>query len=317
MKILVTGGAGFIGSHVSKFLLARGDEVVVVDNFNDYYNPVFKEKNLKDLHDIDGFSLHRVDIEDFSSIYSVFKEEAPDKVIHLAARAGVRPSIEDPILYSNVNNTGTTHLLELAKMFDVKNFVFASSSSVYGNTQETPFREDMNVDFPVSPYAATKKAGELLCHVYNHLHGLNTTCLRFFTVYGPGGRPDMAPFKFVDAIHHGRPLTKYGDGSSRRDYTYIDDIVSGVVGSLDADFEYEILNLGNSDTISLNDFIATIEDVVGKKAIIEQYPKQPGDVDLTYADVSKAREKIGYDPQYRIKDGMENFYEWYLENVVQ
>lgn len=316
MKVLVTGGAGFIGSHVGRRLLERGDEVVCVDNFNDYYDPLHKERNISDLNEQDAFDVYRVDIENFSRLFNVFKETEPDKVIHLAARAGVRPSIDDPILYSNVNNVGTTHLLELSKMFNVKNFIFASSSSVYGNMKEAPFHEEMNVDYPVSPYAATKKAGELLCHVYSHLHQLNTTCLRFFTVYGPGGRPDMAPYKFVDAIYNGRPLTKYGVGDSRRDYTFINDIVDGVVSSLDADFRYEVINLGNSDTISLNDFIATIEDVVGKKALIEQHPKQPGDVDLTFADVSKAKKLIGYNPRYSIKDGMSEFFEWYIENVA-
>lgn len=316
MKVLVTGGAGFIGSHVGRRLLERGDEVVCVDNFNDYYDPLHKERNISDLNEQDAFDVYRVDIENFSRLFNVFKETEPDKVIHLAARAGVRPSIDDPILYSNVNNVGTTHLLELSKMFNVKNFIFASSSSVYGNMKEAPFHEEMNVDYPVSPYAATKKAGELLCHVYSHLHQLNTTCLRFFTVYGPGGRPDMAPYKFVDAIYNGRPLTKYGVGDSRRDYTFINDIVDGVVSSLDADFRYEVINLGNSDTISLNDFISAIEDVVGKKAVIEQHPKQPGDVDLTFADVSKAKKLIGYNPRYSIKDGMSEFFEWYIENVV-
>lgn len=311
MKVLITGGAGFIGSSVAECLLTRGDQVVVVDNFCDYYDPERKEKNVADFEGNDAFELHRTDIESFSELKDVFEKVRPDKIIHLAARAGVRPSIDEPALYSRVNNTGTVHMLEMARMFDVKNFVFASSSSVYGNNKKVPFAEDDPVDFPISPYAATKRAGELIAHTYAHLYNIPVSCLRFFTVYGPKGRPDMAPYKFVKAVMNGDRLTRYGKGDTHRDYTYIDDIVSGVVASLDADYQYEIFNLGNSGTVQLNDFISIVEKHVGKKAHIVELPEQPGDVKRTNADISKSKKMLGYNPQTSFSDGMKQFVEWY------
>lgn len=316
MKVLVTGGAGFIGSSVIEYLLERGDEVVCVDNFCDYYSVEQKERNVAPFLENSRFDLRRVDIEDYDTLKDVFEKTRPEKIVHLAARAGVRPSIEEPLLYASVNNVGTTNLLEMARMFEVGNFVFASSSSVYGNTKTVPFSEADNVDFPISPYAATKKAGELQCYVYSHLHRLNVSCLRFFTVYGPKGRPDMAPYKFVDMVYNEKSLTRYGKGDTYRDYTYIDDIVSGVIAALDGDFRYEIFNLGNSATVQLNDFIQIVESLVGKKAHIVELPEQPGDVRLTNADISKSKKMLGYNPQTSFEKGMEKFVKWYLREVA-
>src|SRR3989344_3090217 len=258
MKILVTGGAGFIGSHVSEELLVRGDEVVSIDNFNDYYNPKIKDRNIIDCCNRDNFKLYKGDILDYSLMKNIFAREEPKKIIHLAARAGVRPSINNPFLYEEVNIRGTLNLLELAKEFKLDNFVFASSSSVYGNRTDGCFKETDNVDKPISPYAASKKAGELFCHTYSNLYDLNCSCLRFFTVYGPRGRPDMAPFKFVDKIARGEEIEIYGEGISKRDYTYIDDIVEGVAIALEGNFRYEIFNLGGSNPIQLNYFVYLI-----------------------------------------------------------
>lgn len=312
MKVLVTGGAGFIGSHVIDHLLKRGDEVVCVDNFSDYYSPEQKEKNVTPFLSQDTFKLYRVAIENMRELVNIFEKEKPDTIIHLAARVGVRPSISEPIEYLHVNTIGTVNMLELARLFDVKNFIFASSSSVYGNSNVVPFKEDARVDSPISPYAATKKSGELLCHTYSHLYELNVSCLRFFTVYGPKGRPDMAPYKFVKAVNEGTELTRYGKGNTRRDYTYIDDIVVGVVAALDTVNRYEIFNLGNSHTVMLNEFIEIVEELLGKKANIRELPDQPGDVKLTNADISKAQKMLGYDPKMSFKKGMEVFVEWYL-----
>lgn len=312
MKVLVTGGAGFIGSHVIDHLLKRGDEVVCVDNFSDYYSPDQKEKNVVPFLSQNSFKLYRVAIENMRELVTIFEKEKPDKIIHLAARVGVRPSISEPIEYLHVNTIGTVNMLELARLFDVENFIFASSSSVYGNSDTVPFKEDARVDNPISPYAATKKSGELLCHTYSHLYELNVSCLRFFTVYGPKGRPDMAPYKFVKAVHEGAELTRYGKGDTRRDYTYIDDIVVGVVAALDTVNRYEIFNLGNSHTVMLNEFIEIVEELLGKKAHIREISDQPGDVKLTNADISKAQKMLGYNPKISFKKGMETFVEWYL-----
>ncbi|MFH1406101.1 MAG: NAD-dependent epimerase/dehydratase family protein, partial [Nanoarchaeota archaeon] len=259
MKILVTGGAGFIGSHVCDALLARGDIVICVDNFNDYYDPKTKEENIKHNFSNSNFRLFRIDILNQERLKEIFQQERPDKVIHLAARAGVRPSIKDSHLYYDVNVKGTLNLLELAKEFKIKNFIFASSSSVYGNREKGPFSETDCVDFPISPYAATKKAGEELCYTYHHLYGLNVFCLRFFTVYGPRGRPDMAPLKFTKLVDKGQEIEVYGDGTSRRDYTYVSDIVKGVLAALDRGFGYEIFNLGGSNPMEVNYLISLIE----------------------------------------------------------
>jgi UDP-glucuronate 4-epimerase len=311
-KIVLTGGAGFIGSHTTKALLNEGHEVTIIDNFNDYYDVAQKEANVAPLVEM-GAQLERIDLRDTEAVARVVAAAKPDKIVHLAARAGVRPSIQDPLLYQEVNIGGTLNLLEAAKQSGVEHFVFASSSSVYGKSKEIPFSEDQRVDHPISPYAATKKAGELLCHNYHDLYGTKTTCLRFFTVYGPAGRPDMAPFLFTDAIANGRSIKRFGDGSSQRDYTYVDDIVSGIMGAVANPFDYEIINLGNHQTVKLSDFISTIEKLLGKEAIIEEYPEQPGDVPLTYASIEKAQKLLGYDPKTDIESGMAKFIEWYRE----
>ncbi|MFC1722668.1 GDP-mannose 4,6-dehydratase [Nanoarchaeota archaeon] len=315
MKILVTGGAGFIGSHTSDRLIARGDTVICVDNFNDYYDPKVKESNISQHKDNPNFILHRADITNIDNLRKIFWKEQPDKVIHLAARAGVRPSISNPLLYEKVNIKGTLNLLELAKEHKIKNFVYASSSSVYGGNKKVPFEETDRVDNPVSPYAATKKACELMCHAYHHLYKLNISCLRFFTVYGPRGRPDMAPYLFTKWILEGRPIKRFGDGSSKRDYTYIADIVQGIVAALDRNSKFEIFNIGNNQIVELNQLITTIEKIVGKKANIEQHPEQPGDVPITYADITKAKQLLKYQPTTSIEEGFKKFYDWYKENL--
>lgn len=313
MKVLITGGSGFIGSHVCDFLLARGDTVICVDEFNNYYDPKIKKQNIKDCIKNKRFVLYKEDIRNIAGMRDIFAKEHPEKVIHLAARAGVRPSIENPLLYQDVNVRGTLNLLELSREFMTKNFVFASSSSVYGANKKVPFSESDNVDNPISPYASTKKAGELLCHVYHHLYRMNVVCLRFFTVYGPRGRPDMAPYLFTKCINEGKSIEIFGDGSSKRDYTFVADIVSGIVAALDKELGYEIINLGNSKTVELNHLIHIIEKNLGKKAKIVQKSVQPGDVPLTYADISKAKRLLGYDPKMIIEDGMKQFIDWYLE----
>jgi UDP-glucuronate 4-epimerase len=316
MKVLITGGAGFIGSHTTTALLSRGDQVVCLDNFNDYYSPERKRKNVAEFLGDIGYSLYEGDIRDRERLGEIFAKEKPDKVIHIAAMAGVRPSIERPLLYEEVNIKGTLNMLEAARRHRVTNFLFASSSSVYGGQEKVPFSEDDPIASPISPYAATKAAGELLCHTYHHLYGLNVTCLRFFTVHGPKGRPDMAPYLFTQWVFEGAELKMFGDGTTSRDYTYIDDIVSGVVAALDADLSYEIINLGNSQTVVLRDFIALVEDLVGKKANIVQLPMQPGDMPRTCADISKARHLLGYDPQTPVEKGMKHFVAWYRREVL-
>lgn len=315
MRILVTGGAGFIGSHTVKALLDRGDKVICVDNFNDYYDPDVKKENIRPFLNNGKFKLYKSDITIFNAMRNIFKKEKPDKICHLAARAGVRASIENPFIYQQVNAGGTLNLLELSRKYGVKNFVFASSSSVYGNNKKTPFSEKHSVDNPISPYAATKKAAELMAYTYHRLYKMNCTALRFFTVYGPAGRPDMAPYMFTDAVYRGRPIKKFGDGTSKRDYTYISDIVSGVLAAVDRELGYEIINLGNNKPVRLNYFISIIEKILGRKAVIKQFPKQPGDVDITYADISKAKKLLGYSPEVKIEQGMEKFISWYLEKA--
>ncbi len=314
MKILVTGGAGFIGSHVTRKLLERGDSVICVDEFNDYYSPKIKELNVEAFLKNPNFSLHRGTITDYEFLKDVFEKEKIERVVHAAARAGVRPSIENPFIYEDTNVKGTLNLLHLAKEFSIENFVLFSSSSVYGNAPKVPFAETDPVDNPISPYAATKKATELLGYTYHHLYGLNVNVVRPFTVYGPGGRPDMAPFLFTKWIDEGQEVKRFGDGSTRRDYTFVDDISDGVILALDKIFGYEIFNLGNSDTVDLSTFIATVEKVLGKKANIKEYPAQAGDVPITYADLTKSRELLGYDPKVKIQEGMEKFIAWYQEN---
>ena len=288
-------------------MVERGEEVVVIDNFNDYYDPLIKRKNVNK-----NVKVFEKDIcENLDDIFSF----GFDAVIHLAARAGVRPSIDNPKLYVDTNIVGTQNILDTMVKFNVKKLVFASSSSVYGNNDKIPFSEDDNVDNPISPYAATKKANELMCYTYHHLYGMDINCLRFFTVYGPRGRPDMAIAKFVRLIDSGESIEMYGDGSTRRDYTFIDDIVSGVLFALDKDFGYEIFNLGNSDTVLLKDLISTIEIGLEKKAVIVKKEIQQGDVDVTYADISKAKRMLGYNPKTNISDGVKKYIEWYKKNL--
>ncbi|OAG27942.1 GDP-mannose 4,6-dehydratase [Thermodesulfatator autotrophicus] len=313
--ILVTGGAGFIGSHLVDNLLARGEKVVVVDDFNDYYSPKIKWKNLKQALKNPNFHLEQGDIRDLPFLERVFKRYSIKCVVHLAARAGVRPSVEDPILYEEVNGVGTTNLLEMARRFEVPKFVYGSSSSVYGYTDQVPFREDICADRPVSPYAATKRANELMCHAYHHLFGLKVVCLRFFTVYGPRQRPEMAIHKFTRLIDEGKEIPVYGDGSSKRDYTYIDDIIQGVVAAIDKDFDYEVFNLGESRVTDLLTLIRLIEENLAKPAKIKFLPFQAGDVPITYADISKAKKLLGYNPQVPIEEGIKRFISWYKKEA--
>ena len=307
-RVLVTGGAGFIGSHVTEALLARGDEVVVLDNFNDFYDPAIKRANAAALK---GARVVTGDIRDEALVAKLFAEGRFDAVIHLAAMAGVRPSLLDPLHYADVNVRGTVILLEELRKRPATRFLFASSSSVYGSNEKVPFREDEDIHHPVSPYAATKRAGELLTYTHHHLYGIPTSCLRFFTVYGPRQRPEMAIHKFVDLVHKGKPIPFYGDGSTRRDYTYVDDIVDGVVKALDRCAGYEIYNLGESATTSLAELVRAIGEATGIEPVLDRQPMQPGDVLVTYADVSKARAKLGYDPRTPVREGLARFVAWY------
>jgi UDP-glucuronate 4-epimerase len=314
-NILVTGGAGFIGSHLVDRLLAEGEwRVWVVDDFNDFYAPQVKRENVREHLRSDSYRLHEADIRDRVALEEIFKEAAFDCIVHLAARAGVRPSLQEPMLYAETNINGTLNLLELAREHEVKQFVFGSSSSVYGINAKVPFSEDDPIRQPISPYAATKAAGELICHTYSHLYGIRCLCLRFFTVYGARQRPDLAIHKFAKLIVEGRAIPVFGDGTTRRDYTYIDDIIAGVRASIDYDkSDYEVFNLGESRTVELNELIALLEKELGRRAVIDRQPMQPGDVPQTFADVSKARRLLAYNPQTKIEDGIKRFVEWFTE----
>jgi UDP-glucuronate 4-epimerase len=311
MKILVTGGAGFIGSHFVNWCLENNHEVVVLDDFNDFYSPAIKHANLAScLHRI---QLEQADLRDGTRVATLVAQTRPDVIVHLAARAGVRPSIQDPELYLDVNVKGTFHLLEAARRASVPRFIFASSSSVYGVLKTAPFREDMCLNQTISPYAATKLAGEQLCSNFSYLYGLRCVSLRFFTVYGPRQRPDLAIHSFTRAIHEGRSIRQFGDGSTRRDYTYIDDILQGLTASLTYDGPLcDVFNLGESQTTSLSELIASIENALNRKASIERLPEQPGDVPLTFADISKARALLAYNPQTKISEGIPRFVDWFL-----
>lgn len=315
-KILVTGGAGFIGSHLVDRLLAEGDwYVTVVDDFNDFYSPAIKRANVAGYLLDPSYSLIEADIREPEALETVFEAGEFTHIVHLAARAGVRPSLSEPRLYFETNVTGTLNLLELAKKYRVKQFVFGSSSSVYGINGKVPFAEDDRIHQPISPYAATKAAGELLCHTYSHLHDIRTVCLRFFTVYGARQRPDLAIHKFCKLITDGTPIQMFGDGTTRRDYTYVDDIIQGVRASIDyTGGMHEVFNLGESQTIELKDLISMLEQNLDMHAIIERQPMQPGDVPITFADISKARELLGYNPTTKIADGIPKFVEWFREN---
>ena len=316
MKIIVTGGAGFIGSHVVRSLLAEGHEVTIIDDFNDFYDPAIKRTNVVSFASSGApVEVAEIDLRNWDAVRSVFEKVCPNAVIHLAARAGVRPSIADPKLYIDTNITGTFNVLEAARLSGCQKIVFASSSSVYGLSKTVPFREDLPILQTLSPYAATKIAGEQLCGNYVNLHGMRIACLRFFTVYGPGQRPDLAIHSFTDAIEHGRSIKQFGDGSTRRDYTYIDDIVQGVLGALSyVDGEgplFEIFNLGENETTTLAKLISSIEKALGKKAQIERLPEQKGDMPLTAADITKARTLLGYAPCTPIREGIPKFVAWY------
>lgn len=310
---LVTGGAGFIGSHTIKRLLEKGEQVVCVDDFNDYYDPRLKEDRISKFLGQYKFPIYRADIRDYDELSNIFRKQKIDRICHLAARAGVRASIEDPFIYQDVNIRGTLNLLELAKEHQVANFVFASSSSVYGGNTKVPFSENDTVDSPISVYAATKKSCELLAHVYHKLYGLNVAGLRFFTAYGPYGRPDMAYFKFTKKIIAGEVIDVYNFGKHHRDFTYIEDIVSGVISALDHTHGYEIFNLGNSKTVELQHLIELLEDELGIKAKINMLPLQEGDVEKTHADISKAKTMLGFAPKTNIEAGIHQFIEWYKE----
>jgi UDP-glucuronate 4-epimerase len=318
LHVLITGGAGFIGSHLTRRLLARGDRVTVLDDFNDYYDPALKRANVAPFVDRGGRPDYRLvsgDIRDASLVESLFATEKFGAVVHLAARAGVRPSLKEPILYEEVNCIGTLRLLEAARRHGPDRFLFGSSSSVYGINRKVPFAEDDAVDQPISPYATTKRAGELLCYNYHHLYGMRIACLRFFTVYGPAQRPEMAIHKFTDLLARGRTIPLYGDGESRRDYTYVDDIVDGLLASLDLAPGFEILNLGGAETTSLKDLVHWLAEELAVVPRIEYLPNQPGDVPITYADVSKAARLLGYSPKVPIREGLRRFVRWYEEQV--
>lgn len=314
---LVTGGAGFIGSSLADFLLKKDYKVVVIDNFCDFYDPNIKRNNVKNNLDNPNYKLYEIDLRNKDDVEKVFKENKIDVVIHLAAMAGVRPSIENPILYQEVNCIGTQNLLEVMKEYGVKNLVMASSSSVYGNNKKVPFKETDIVDYAISPYAATKKSNEVMTHVYHKLFDMNVIMLRFFTVYGPRQRPDLAINKFTRLMLNDEEVTMFGDGTTSRDYTYIDDIVSGIYSSINYVLNnkdvYEIVNLGNSSPVSLKEMINTIAEVLNKEPKIKEMPMQQGDVNITYADISKAKEMLNYDPKTPFKEGIEKFVKWYKE----
>lgn len=314
MKVLVTGGAGFIGSHLAERFLADGHKISVLDDFNDFYDPRIKRANLDAVKN--SIRLYEADVRDEAAVHRIVREGRFDAIVHLAARAGVRPSIRSPKLYIDTNVTGTFHLLEAAKQNGVGRFVFASSSSVYGVIQTVPFSEEMCINATISQYAATKIAGEQLCSNYSHLYGLRCISLRFFTVYGPRQRPDLAIHKFTKNIYGGIPIDQYGDGSTRRDYTYIDDIAQGVRECLGYNGPLcDVFNLGENQTTTLAELISHIERALGKKAVINRLPEQPGDVPLTYANIDKARRLLGYRPATKIADGIPKFVDWFLNNV--
>ena len=315
-SILITGGAGFIGSHLVDRLLSEGGwRVSVIDDFNDFYEPSIKRENVNIHKSNPNYRLFEADIRDQAALKKIFAEHEFDRIVHLAARAGVRPSLQQPLLYAQTNVEGTLNLLELAREHGVKQFVFGSSSSVYGINEKVPFSEDDPIRQTISPYAATKVAGELLCHTYSHLYGIRCVCLRFFTVYGPRQRPDLAIHKFARLISQGKPIPVFGDGTTRRDYTYIDDIIAGVRAAIDySASDYEVINLGESRTVELRELISLLEKELNMTAKIDRQPLQPGDVPQTYADIAKARRLLGYNPQTQIEVGIHRFVEWFREN---
>jgi UDP-glucuronate 4-epimerase len=320
VKIIVTGGAGFIGGNLCRRLLSRGDEVVAIDNFDPFYDPASKRRAVGELRASGGFTFVEADLLDAPAVDAALEAAGVSAgsvgaIVHLAARAGVRPSIDDPVLYTRVNVEGTTQALELARRLEVPAFVFGSSSSVYGNRAAVPFSESDPVAAPISPYAATKRAGELICHTYAHLYGVGVVCLRFFTVYGPRQRPDLAIHKFTRMLSEGRPIPFFGDGSTRRDYTWVDDIVQGVEGAIAYAAAhpgcFELVNLGESDTVTLARLVELLGEALGVRPELRRLPPQPGDVERTCADISRARALLGYAPATRIEEGIPRFVEWF------
>lgn len=317
MKILVTGGAGFIGSHLCDQLLADGHQVVCLDNLSDYYSPKIKLNNISHNLDNPNFIFLVKNIQEKPKLEKIFQDYQIETVVHLAARAGVRASLEDPLDFKDTNISGTVNLLELSKIYNVKNFIFGSSSSVYGNNKKVPFSEDDQVEMPISPYATSKRACELYCYTYSYLCNLHITVLRFFSVFGPRNRPDMAHFLMTESIYNERPVKKFGDGATSRDYTYIDDIIEGIIASLKNIYKFEIINLGNSRTITLNHVIETLEKNIGKKAIINQLPEQPGDVERTWSDISKAKRLLNWEPKTSYEEGVKKLINWYKQTYVK
>ena len=316
MRILVTGGAGFIGSHLVEKLLADGHNVAILDDFNDFYDPKIKRANISAA--VKDIAVYEVDLRNGEKVADLFRNEKFDAIFHLAARAGVRPSIQQPQLYSDTNVSGTLHLLEAARTSGLERFIFASSSSVYGAAKKVPFSEEEHLTQTLSPYAATKIAGEFLCSTYSHLYKMRIVALRYFTVYGARQRPDLAIHKFTRKIHAGEPIDQFGDGTTRRDYTYIDDIIQGTIAALKYDGPiFDVFNLGESDTIQLKDLIAEIERALGKKAEINRLPEQPGDMPLTCADISKSRKLLGYHPKTKFGDGLPKFVDWFLKCLAK
>lgn len=313
MKILVTGGAGFIGSHLCERLLKEDNEVICLDDFNDFYKPEIKERNISSCKKNKKFKLYRADIRNKKILEDIFRKEKIGQIVHLAARAGVRPSINNPQLYAEVNVLGTINLLECARKSKIEKFIFGSSSSVYGLNKKIPFSEDDSLNNMISPYAITKYAGERFCYQYNQTHNIPVVCLRFFTVYGPRGRPDMAAYKFTERINDSREIEMYGDGHSKRDYTYVSDITEGIMSAIKKEFNFEIINLGDSRPVELKYLIKLIEKNLGKKATIKNMPPQQGDVPATYADIRKAKRLLNYNPKIKIEDGIKYFIKWYKE----
>ncbi len=309
--ILITGGAGFIGSHLCERLLEDGNKIICVDNLNDFYSPDTKKKNLITLLKNKNFTFYKEDILNKKNIENIIKKEEIEKIIHLAARAGVRPSLKEPTLYSKVNIEGTLNLLEATRNSEIKQFIFGSSSSVYGISSKTPYTEEDCADQPISPYATSKRAGELFCFNYSHLYKIPITCLRFFTVYGPRQRPEMAIHKFTHLINKGEKIPMYGNGKTKRDYTYITDIIDGITSSIEKQFDFEIFNLGNSQTTQLRHLINLIEKNLDKTADIEKLPEQTGDVPITYADINKSKKQLNYNPKIPIEEGIKKFTNWF------
>jgi UDP-glucuronate 4-epimerase len=316
MRILITGGAGFIGSHLSERLLREGHELAILDDLNDFYSPDVKRANLEAVKAAGPVDFHYGDIRDAETVEKVFSAARPEVVFHLAARAGVRPSLEQPVLYEETNVRGTMLLLEAARRHGLRKFLFASSSSIYGIANQVPFSEEDHLNLPVSPYAATKIAGEKICFTWSHLYNIPAICLRFFTVYGARQRPDLAIHKFTRLIDAGKPIPFFGDGSAGRDYTFIDDIIEGLMAAFRYECRYEVFNLGNSHPVLLRDLVAELESVLGKRAILDRQPDQPGDVPITYADTSKAARLLGFRPQTPFPEGIRKFVEWYRQPVA-